>query len=282
MRRTTLAALCLTAVTAAGVVGCQSSENTASDKVADKSTGTTTGTATGGTAGAETADDSAVKPKDPFAGLTADDIAERALTATSGASSLRMTGTVPDDESGGTIRIDMALDKRGDCAGSMSLNGQGNADLVKSGSTLYMRYDEKFLRAQSEGSSKEETDGVVALLAGKWTKMSATGSDAKDMAGFCDLDEVLAEFKDAGSGASSNVTRGATTTVGGVPAVVVTEKDGKDTTTMYVAGEGKPYLLKVDSKSRKDPGTVTFSDYDKPVSAQKPSGEILDLDALGG
>ena len=51
---------------------------------------------------------------------------------------------------------------------------------------------------------------------------------------------------------------------------------------MYVASEGKPYLLRVDSKSAKDPGTIVFSDYDKPVAAHKPSGEILDLDALTG
>ncbi len=180
------------------------------------------------------------------------------------------------------IRIDMALDKRGDCAGTMSMNGEGKADLVKSGTTLYMRYDERFLRAQGEGSSKEETDTVVALLAGKWAKMSATGSDAKDMAGFCALDSTLANFKDAGSRPSSRATRGATTMVGGAPAVVVTEKDGKNTYTMYIASEGKPYLLRVDSKSVKDPGTVVFSDYDKPVAARKPAGEILDLDALGG
>ncbi|WP_329272787.1 hypothetical protein [Streptomyces sp. NBC_01451] len=269
MRRNTLAALCLTAATVAGVAGCQSGENKASDKTADKTAGKSAATAT-------------AEPKDPFAGLTGGEIVDRALAATSGASSLRMTGDVPDDESGGTIRIDMALDKRGDCAGTMSMNGEGKADLVKSGTTLYMKYDEKFLRAQSEGSSKEETDGVVAMLAGKWTKMSATGSDAKDIAGFCDLDSALTDFKDAGSAAGSNVTRGTATTVGGAPAAVVTEKDGKDTYTMYVASEGKPYLLRVDSKSAKDPGTIVFSDYDKPVSARKPSGEILDLDALDG
>ncbi|MDX2544367.1 hypothetical protein ACOT81_28590 [Streptomyces sp. WI04-05B] len=271
MRRTTLAALCLTAVTVAGVAGCQTGGNRTSDRTTDK-------------ASDKTATDTAAtdKTKDPFAGLSGDEIAERALTATSGASSLRMTGDVPDDESGGTIRIDMALDKRGECAGTMSMNGQGKADLVKSGSTLYMKYDEKFLRAQSEGSSKEETDGVVAMLAGKWTKMATTGSDAKDLAGFCDLDSVLADFKDGTSGTGSGVTRGATTTVDGKPAVLVTEKDGKDTYTMYVASEGKPYLLRVDSKSAKDPGTVVFSEYDKPVSVRKPTGEILDLDALGG
>lgn len=265
MRRTTLAALCLTAVTVAGVAGCLPGEDKTADKTAEK-----------------TADNAASKPKGPFAGLTGGQIAERALTATSGASSLRMTGDVADDESGGTIRIDMALDKRGECAGTMSMNGEGKADVVKTATTLYMRYDEKFLRAQSEGSSKEETDGVVAMLAGKWTKMAATGSDAKDIAGFCDLDSVLADFKDAGSGPGAGVTRGATTTVDGTPALVVNEKDGKDSYTLYVATKGKPYILRLESKSAEDPGTIAFSEYDKPVAAKKPTGEILDLDALGG
>lgn len=273
MRRTTLAALCLATVTVAGVAGCLPGDNKAADKPTDKPADKSAG---------KTAGNAAAKPKGPFDGLTGGEIAERALAATSGASSLRMTGDVPDDESGGTIRIDMALDKRGECAGTMSMNGEGKADLVKTGTTLYMRYDEKFLRAQSEGSSKEETDGVVAMLAGKWTKMAATGADAKDIAGFCDLDSVLADFKDTGSGAGAGVTRGTTTTLDGVPAVAVTEKDGKDTYTMYVAGEGKPHILRLDSKSAKDPGTITLSDYDKPVAARKPTGEILDLDALGG
>ncbi|MFF3376448.1 hypothetical protein ACFYXF_26270 [Streptomyces sp. NPDC002680] len=262
MRRTTLAALCLTAITVAGVAGCLPGEDKAADKTADRTT--------------------AAEPKGPFAGLTGGQIAERALTATSGASSLRMTGDVADDESGGTIRIDMALDKRGECAGTMSMNGEGRADVVKTGTALYMKYDEKFLRAQSDGSSKEETDGVVAMLAGKWTKMAATGADAKDIAGFCDLDSVLADFKDAGSGPGAGVTRGATTTVDGTPALVVNEKDGKDSYTLYVATKGKPYILRLESKSAKDPGTIAFSEYDKPVVAKKPTGEILDLDALGG
>jgi hypothetical protein len=134
------------------------------------------------------------------------------------------------------------------------------------------------LRAQDEGSPKEETDGVVELLADKWTKMSATGSDAKDLASFCDLDTVLSGAEDV----NSDATRGKTTTVEGTPAIVLNEKDGKDRYTLYVATEGKPYLVKVISKSAKDPGTLTFTDYNKPVPAKAPSGKVMDLDKLGG
>jgi hypothetical protein len=249
MRRTALAALCLAAAATAGLTGCLSGENKADSK-----------------------------PKGPFAGLTGGEIADRAVKATTGATSLRMKGDMPDDEDGGTIRIDMALDKKGECAGTMSMNGQGKADLIKTGDTVYMKYDEAFLRAQSKGDSKSETDGVVEMLAGKWTKMAATGSDAKDIASFCDLDTVLAGAEDV----NSDATRGKTSSVDGTPAIVLHEKDGKDRYTLYVATEGKPYLLRVDSTSAKDPGTLTFSEYDKPVPAEKPAGKILDLDKLGG
>lgn len=48
-------------------------------------------------------------------------------------------------------------------------------------------------------------------------------------------------------------------------------KKGKDSGTGEVA-----------EKDGADPGSLTFSDYTEPVPAQKPGGEILDPDALGG
>ncbi|MFE9838490.1 hypothetical protein ACFYP4_25615 [Streptomyces sp. NPDC005551] len=243
MRRTALAALCLAAAATVSLTGCGE----------DKADG-------------------------PFAGLSGGEIADRAVKATKGATSLRMKGDVADEESGGTIRIDIALDKKGNCAGTMSAGGEGEADLIKSGDTLYMRYDETFLREQSKGEPKDETDSVVEMMAGKWTKMSAAGGDAKEIQSLCDLDTVLSEAGDV----NSDATRGKTSSVDGTPAIVLHEKDGKDRATIYVATKGKPYLLKVDSKSAKDPGTLTFSDYNKPVPAEAPKGKVMDLDKMGG
>jgi hypothetical protein len=248
MRRTALAALCLATAATAGLTGCLPGLNKADDK-----------------------------PKGPFAGLSGGEIADRSVKATTGATSLRMKGDVSDDESNGTILIDMALNKKGECAGTMSMDGQGKADLIKNGDTVYMKYDEAFLRAQGKGESKADTDAVVAMMAGKWTKMSAKGKDAKDIASFCDLDTVLAGAEDV----NSDANRGATTTVDGTPAIVLHEKEGQDRYTLYVATEGKPYILKVTSTSKKDPGTIAFTDYEKPVPAAAPQGKVLDLDKLG-
>ena len=269
MRRTALAAVCLVTVAAAttSLVGCQSGK--------DKADGKASATAVSS------------KPKEPFAGLSADEIGDRAMKATTGASSLRMKGTVQDDQSAGTIRIDMALNKKNECAGTLGMGAQGKTDLIKTGDTVYMKYDEAFLREQSKGESKADVDAAVSMLAGKWTKMSAKGSDAKDIASFCDLNTVLGGAEDVGSDGSSGgagdptATRAGTAQVDGTTAAVLKVKDGKDRYTMYVATEGKPYLLRLDSTGT-DAGSITFSDFEKPVPAQKPAGKILDLDALSG
>ncbi|MER7573330.1 hypothetical protein [Streptomyces sp. NPDC126514] len=257
MRRTALAALCLTAVATLAVTGCQG-EDKSESKAKDKAAGSS-------------------EPKEAFAGLTGGEIVERAAKATRGADSLRIEGDIPDEESGGTISMDMALNQKGDCAGHMSMDGEGRADLIKNGSTVYMKYDEAFLRGQSEGEPEAETDAAVGMLAGKWTKMSATGEGSEDLAAFCDLDALLGDATDG----QSDATRGKTTTVDGTPAIALHEKDGKDSFTLYVATEGEPYVLKLVSTSPSEPGSLSFSDYGKPVPTDKPTGDIIDLDALG-
>ncbi|MYS73199.1 hypothetical protein GTY88_22695, partial [Streptomyces sp. SID5926] len=221
-------------------------------------------------------------PDEPFAGLTGAEISERALKATTGARSLRMTGSVPDDESGGTIEIDLALDRRGDCAGTMGMDGQGKAELIKTGDTVYLKYDERFLRAQSKGEPQADTEALVSLLAGRWTSMSADGADAKEMAGFCDLDKLLEDAGGSGDDAPTKVTRGRATTVDGKPAFTLYETDGSTRNTVYVATEGKPYLLRFESGSKQEPGALSFTGYDEPVPAESPAGEVLDLDGLDG
>ncbi|WP_226030401.1 hypothetical protein [Streptomyces hyderabadensis] len=292
-RRTALTALLLAAGATACLTGCQSGQDgdSASDGTA-RSAASSGGSATtspsasapGSTASpaATSASASAPASGEPFAGLTAEEISERALKATTGARSLRMTGSVPDEESGNTIKIDIALDRRGDCAGTMGMDGQGEAELIKTGDTLYLKYDERFLRAQSKGQPQADTEAVVSLLAGQWTSMSAGGADAKEMAGFCDLDKLLEDAGGDGDDGPTKVTRGKATTVDGTPAFTLHETDGSERSTVYIATEGKPYLLRFESGSEREPGALSFTGYDEPVPAQKPSGEIIDLDDLGG
>ncbi|MGW6058493.1 hypothetical protein [Streptomyces sp. NPDC055189] len=251
MRRTTLAAFCLVTAATVGLTAC--------------------GTETGGSA-QEPGKKEKTKEAGPFPGLSGPDIVDKAVQATTGASSLTVKGKVPDET--GTIDLDMAFDTKGRCAGTMGMGEEGSLDLITTASTVYMKYDEDFLRAQGKGEPAAETDAAVEMLAGRWVKTSATGGDAKEIAEFCDLDVLLAAFKDVNSAAR----RGKATTVDGTPALTLTERDGKDRHTLYVATEGKPYLLKVVNETAETPQVLAFSDFDKPVDATPPTGDVMDID----
>ncbi|MFE0176519.1 hypothetical protein ACFWZ2_29800 [Streptomyces sp. NPDC059002] len=250
-RRTAIAAVCLATAATVGLTAC----------------------------GTETKKDgaTAAKPKEPFAGMSGGDIAEKAIKATTGAASLRIKGEVADDSSG-PLRMDLALDTKGTCTGTMGTAKEGSIELIIPGDVAYMKYDEKFLRAQSKGEPAADVQASIDMMADRWLKTKVTSTDAKEIAGFCDLDALLSEFKDTGSTAR----RGGTTTVDGTPAIKLTENDGGDKYTIYVATKGKPYLLKVDKATTGKPEGLVFTDYDKPVKATAPTGDVLDLDKLGG
>ncbi|ARI54144.1 hypothetical protein A6E92_19660 [Streptomyces sp. S8] len=91
----------------------------------------------------------------------------------------------------GSITLDLAVDSKGECTGSLSIGDEGTADLVKTGETFCMKYDEALLRQESEGEPAEEADAVVKLLAGRWMESKASDPDTKDMIELCDLKRLL-------------------------------------------------------------------------------------------
>ncbi|MGW0952214.1 hypothetical protein [Streptomyces sp. NPDC002545] len=259
--RHTAAALCLTAVTASlALTACGSEKPDA---------------AGGDAKGKAHQSAGATADRAPFADLSGQEIVDRALKATRSATSLTLKGSVPDDE--GTIELDLALDREGHCAGTLGMYGEGEVGLIRTDDTVYMKFDEAYLRSEGKGQSKSEVDGVVDMLADRWVKTGADSDDAKDMADFCDLDKLLADFDDTRSAAR----KGEATTVDGTPAFTLTEAEGKDRYTLYVATEGKPYLLRIENTTAKQPEDISFTDYGKPVPAVPPADkDVLDLDKL--
>ncbi|MFE9171250.1 hypothetical protein ACFYNZ_17290 [Streptomyces kebangsaanensis] len=242
MRRTALAALSLIAA-AAGLTGCLPGE-----------------------------DKTDARPKGPFAGLSGGQILDRAAIATTDAPSLRMSGQMPDETTGGTVRFGMVLSGKGECSGTLSY-AEGKADVIQTAGTFYVRYDEQFFR--SAGGTAEETDAAVELLAGKWVKTLAGDPDVKEFAHFCKLEKVLGDRH-----VRSSATRGETTTIDGTLAIALREKNDKQQVTAYVATKGTPYILQLDSSTAHGEGTVQFRDFGKAAAAQKPEGDIIDMATL--
>ncbi|MGN9758127.1 hypothetical protein [Streptomyces sp. SD31] len=76
------------------------------------------------------------------------------------------------------------------------------------------------------------------------------------------------------------------TEVDGKPTITLTKEEDGATTNTYVATEDEPYILRVVTKGGGEPGDLTLTDYDKPVSATAPSSEdvvaVEELEQLGG
>ncbi|MEU8524654.1 MULTISPECIES: hypothetical protein [Streptomyces] len=209
----------------------------------------------------------------PFKGLTGPQIVNKSIGATKGAKSLTLD--VATTSADGPLKAYMSIDRSGQCAGTLSVGVTGTAELIRSGGTAYMRFDEAFLREQGKGEPKEQQEAVLKMLKGKWVETDASDPEAKDSLELCDLNALLSEFEQGVNFADA----GEETTVNGKKALRLTEGAGAESTTVYVATEGTPYLLKIVSKGGEEPGTITFSSYDKPVPARKPAAEdVVDLE----
>ncbi|WP_406061933.1 hypothetical protein OG462_28620 [Streptomyces sp. NBC_01077] len=219
---------------------------------------------------------------DPFDGLTADEIGDRAVAATQSATSLRMTGRVVTE--GQPLDIDFAVNDRDECTGVMKIKG-GTAELRKIDQVTYMKGDEAFWRVSmaSQGMPEAQIDATVELVKGRWLKIAPGQAGSADLGGVCDLKSLLADL-DKDKAERRGLTRGPDAEVDGTPvATLVKKKAGGETTTVSVSQEGKPYILKMVKTGGAEPGSMVLSDYDKPVRVVvPPADETVDLSKLDG
>ncbi|MFG2896715.1 hypothetical protein ACGFZH_06575 [Streptomyces zaomyceticus] len=217
---------------------------------------------------------------DPFTGLTADEIADRAVTATRSATSLRMSGRVVTD--GQPLDIDFAVNDEDECTGLMKIKG-GTAELRRIDRITYMKGDEAFWRVSmaSQGMPEPQIDAAVELVKGRWLKIAPGQPGASDLGGVCELKSLLSDL-DKDEAERRGLTRGPDAEVDGTPvATLVKKRPGGETTTVSVSREGKPYILKMVKAGGEEPGTMVLSDYDKPVEVDvPPADETVDLSKL--
>ncbi|MFC9706310.1 hypothetical protein ACFTWD_37105 [Streptomyces sp. NPDC056943] len=217
---------------------------------------------------------------DPFADLTPDEIADRAVTATQSATSLRMTGRVVAD--GEPLDIDFAVNDRQECTGVMKIGG-GTAELRRVDDITYMKGDEAFWRVSmaSQGMPEAQIDATIELVKGRWLKIAPGQAGSGDLSGVCDLKGLLADL-DEDEEERTGLVRGPDGEVDDTPvATLVKKKTGGETTTVSVSEEGKPYILKMVKTGGDEPGSMLLSDYDKPVDVTvPPADETVDLSKL--
>ncbi|MEV4340200.1 hypothetical protein [Streptomyces sp. NPDC049590] len=205
----------------------------------------------------------------PFQGQSADEVAAKAVTATRDATSVRMAGKLSAE--GQPLTVDFHVDTQKNCKGRMAMQ-TGAADVIHTGQATYVKGDEKFWENAAQGSAGGEKK--ARALSGRWVKVPVGDSRTT---GLCDKQGFLADL-DSDKSERKGMTKGTVTTVDGRKAIPLRKKKGSgETITMYVATEGKPYIIKLDQSGGKTPGSVVFSDYGKPVKATPPpAGKVVD------
>ncbi|MFF1693928.1 hypothetical protein ACFVXC_09940 [Streptomyces sp. NPDC058257] len=198
---------------------------------------------------------------DPFKGKSADQIAKKAINASKGAGSFKVTGK--GEQQGKPMQVDFAVAKSDDCQGKTGSPSTGIGEILVSGKSSYFKGDDKFWK--STGSS-----ALGAKLKGRWMK-SPQGQTAKT----CDRDQM---FESKGL---KGLERGDDAEIDGKKTAVLTKKDGGQTVTYHVALDGKPYFLQIDKKGGDDPVKLNFSDYGKPVVVKAPAADdVVEQDDL--
>ncbi|MGW6710427.1 hypothetical protein ACWGDE_36810 [Streptomyces sp. NPDC054956] len=215
------------------------------------------------------------KPAGVLDGLSGEEIMNKGYEATRGADSMHVVATMPVD--GKSMHVDMSLDKKGNCNGTMSQEGMGKVALIRTAELVHIKADADFWRntAAGEKTPKKQVDAMVTLLADRWVKMPASAEETKALGAMCDIKELTSDFEKA----SPLARKGETTTVDGKPAVAVTGPAKGGTETDWVAAEGTPYLLKA-TMSGSEQGELLLSAYNVPVDTTSPTGDVLDMDKL--
>ena len=196
----------------------------------------------------------------PLAGMTADQIAARAVSDLAAASSVRVSGTVTS--SGETLGLNLTLVRGQGCQGTMNLAGKGQFGIVSDKSAIWIRPSDAFY--QNEGVS----GAVLSQLSGKWLKVPPGASGFGGLSSLCDASSLAQGFAKNETG----FTKGPATTVNGQPAVQLSQTS--KSTQVYVSDTASPQILHITGP--KGQGYVDFSGYGAAATITPPAGDTLD------
>lgn len=162
-------------------------------------------------------------------------------------------------QAGKPTKLRISMDLENDCKVTMHTGG-GTAEIV------VIRGKKGFLKADAAyyKSTGAKDPAVLNLVAGKWVEY-----DAKQAAEMCGLEDFLDEFDEETEDSSAG--DGKETKVNGRAATKFTEENDDETSTIWVATGADNHVLKIETVGGDEPGTFTFSDYNKDVKVAKPA-----------
>ncbi|MFI1199088.1 hypothetical protein K2224_10235 [Streptomyces sp. BHT-5-2] len=215
---------------------------------------------------------------------SAQQISDEALHALVGADSVRLRTETSVD----ATRLDLTLDRAGNCAGNISNGKQGRVDLIKRGKDVWLKPDAAYWKSQLPGD-----EGATAARTYRDRFLHGTTDDSflQSIATACDLTafqkavtpQSPAPEDSPAPTPAVTLSKGRPTTHEGTRVLPVVKKAGDATQTVYVAIKGTHYPLKLATRVDDETSTVLLSDYDHPVPAHTPPpGQTVDVSVLEG
>jgi hypothetical protein len=188
-----------------------------------------------------------------------------ASAAATNADSGHISGRIVANGTAVTLDLDTA---RGVGAkGSVTMNGL-RFDLVRLQNTEYIRGSDAFWR--HHGGAR-----IARLLHGRWIKASIRQPRFRSVTALTSIAQLFAQI----TSHHGKLVNDGTMTYGGQQVVAI--RDTSDGSRLYVAAIGTPYPVAIAGGRQKDSGTITFGDWDEPVSFSAPKGAV-DISELGG
>jgi len=207
-----------------------------------------------------------------LAGKSAEEIQDETVDAMRSAKSMTL-----DFKQTGTQQIaaKMSLTKGGECTGSIGLDG-ANAEVLRVDGMTYMKPDTKFW--EQNAGSPEQAQLIAATVGDRWVE---AGGGQDDFASFCDLDTLLKGLDEDKGDKNDNTEKGDEGEVRGTPTITLITKDDGETTTVHIATEGEPYILKMEIEGGDEPGSAEFTEFNEKVEVTAPT-DAVNLNELGG
>lgn len=212
-------------------------------------------------------------PGEPFADKTPEEIQQLAYEETRTAKFKKVRGQASGDGMSGAVELTFV---RLDCAGTVSGEGLGKTEIHATPNVLHVKRDTEAWRATLKATKAQE-DVVVNRIGNRWIKLDAQHSDAKAISFSCQLHDPNIFLEEE----APEISRGASATVDGQPAIMLTYP-GTDggTVTDYVATQGRPYLLKRTETGRQ-PTEFTWYDFETVTQIRPPAdSEVVDAGAF--
>lgn len=254
VRRTTLAAAALIPACALALTACGSKSGSSA------SAGATTTSAVSGQSNAS---------------LSQAQLLDHIKSGLASATAVHMKGTI--NQSGGSITIDMQVNKGGSAKGTMS-EGNAQIPLIAIGSTIYIQLTPSYINTlKASMGSSSDAQLTAELVDGKWIKEAADSSDAQGISSMTDWSQLTQQW---GTASGDTFTYLSTTTLNGQQVAqyndVSTSSGTKDTSVLSLPATGAALPIQVAEKGSNG-GAVTFTWSQPTTVTAPPSSEILVL-----